>query len=283
MNNCPIIDCHCHIYPEKIAEKAVAGIGKFYDLDMHCDGRLNSLLEQSKSYGITHNLIFSVATTPKQVQSINSFIAESVAQNKEQFTGLGALHPDSQDIEGDIEHLVELGLKGVKLHPDVQGVAIDDKRCIKIYELCQGRLPVLMHTGDKRYNLSNPANLLPILNDFPNLKVIGAHFGGYSIWDDAMANYKGYKNLYVDTSSSLAFIPIEKAKALVEFYGVERVLFATDFPMWKANGEIETVEKLGLSEEDKRKIYFENACELFGIDRLKIENKFKKDKKALGV
>ena len=29
-----IIDSHVHIFPDKIAEKAVAGIGKFYDLPM---------------------------------------------------------------------------------------------------------------------------------------------------------------------------------------------------------------------------------------------------------
>ena len=35
-----IVDCHCHIYPEKIAAKAVAGIGGFYDMPMACAGTL---------------------------------------------------------------------------------------------------------------------------------------------------------------------------------------------------------------------------------------------------
>ena len=102
------------------------------------------------------------------------------------FIGVGTLHPDSADIKGDIEHLVSLGLKGVKLHPDIQGFKIDDYRCLKIYELCEeNRLPILMHTGDSRYDYSNPNRLLPVLKIYTELTVIGAHFGGWSIWETA--------------------------------------------------------------------------------------------------
>ena len=33
--NYPIIDCHCHIYPDKIAAKAAAATGKFYGINMY--------------------------------------------------------------------------------------------------------------------------------------------------------------------------------------------------------------------------------------------------------
>ena len=36
----PIIDCHCHIYPDKIAVKASQNTGAFYDMDMNYDGKL---------------------------------------------------------------------------------------------------------------------------------------------------------------------------------------------------------------------------------------------------
>lgn len=275
--NYPIIDCHCHIYPEKIADKAVEGIGKFYHIPMVYDGRLNTLLGENKANGITHSLIFSVATKPSQTRSINEFIAQNVAQNPECFTGLGTLHPDSEDIKGDVDHIIELGLKGVKLHPDIQGVKIDDQRCYKIYELCEGRLPVLMHTGDKRYSFSNPENLIPVLKDFPSLTVIGAHFSGYSVWDKVLESLDGYKNLYVDCSSSLPFITPEKGRELVRFFGCEKVLFATDFPMWKIDQEISRVENLGLTEEEKQNVFYKNACKLFNINETQMFEKFKKD------
>jgi glucuronate isomerase len=98
----PIIDCHCHIYPDKIVEKAVESIGKFYNLKMHTDGKLSTLLSESDSAGITHSLIFSVATKPQQTKAINEFIANEVSLMPQRFTGLGTLHPDSTDIKGDI-------------------------------------------------------------------------------------------------------------------------------------------------------------------------------------
>lgn len=275
----PIIDCHCHIYPSKIADKAVMGIGNFYHIGMCYDGRLETLTKENKDNGITHSLIFSVATKPSQTQSINAFIADNVSQNPEAFTGLGTLHPDSDDLKGDIEHIIELGLKGVKLHPDIQGISLEDKRCFKIYELCEGRLPILLHTGDKRYEFSNPKELKTVLDTFKDLTLIGAHFSGYSVWDEVEDTLSGYKNLFVDCSSSMPFMTREKAKELVRFFGADKVLFGTDFPMWKIKDELSRFESLGLTTEEKEKIYYLNACKLFRIDQKKILEKFKKDRK----
>ena len=81
-------------------------------------------------------LVQSVATTEKQVSSINHFIADEVNKYPDKFIGFGTLHPNSSDLEADVKELVALGLKGVKLHPDIQNFKIDDYRCLKIYELC---------------------------------------------------------------------------------------------------------------------------------------------------
>lgn len=262
----PIVDCHCHIYPEKIAAKAVEGIGSFYDIQMVCGGTVADMLEAEKSAGVTHCMVFSVATTVKQVQSINNFIASEVEKSNGFMTGLGTLHPDSTDVLGDIEHLVSLGLKGVKFHPDFQKFAIDEERCFKIYEACEKRgLPILFHTGDTRYNYSNPEQVKPILEAFPKLTVIGAHLGGWSMWDKAVDELKDYENLLVDCSSALYAISPEKATEVIRAYGADRVLFATDYPMWDPKGELERFNKLSLTEEEKEKILYKNAVKLFNL------------------
>ncbi len=263
----PIIDCHCHIYPEKVAYKAVQGIGSFYDIPMNYDGKLETLLKENEANGVVHSIIFSVATKPEQSRSINKFISDNVNANPQRFTGLGAIHPDTQDAKGDVEDVIAHGLKGIKLHHDFQHVALDDPRCLKIYELCEGKLPVLFHTGDKRYDFSNPDRLERVLKLFPNLTIIGAHFGGYSLWNRVMEKLGGYKNLFVDCSSSLAFMSPEKGKELVRFFGADKVIFGTDFPMWSIGEEIARVEALGLNEEEKQKIYYKNALSLFSINK----------------
>lgn len=264
--NYPIVDCHCHVYPDKIADKAVESIGGFYDLPMFYDGKASTLIEYGSAVGIKHYIIFSVATTPAQVQSINRFIADTVASSGGLMTGLGTLHPDSDNIEDDVEQIISLGLKGVKMHPDFQKFRIDDEKCDRIYSLCRGRLPVYLHTGDSRYEFSNPDNMLPILEKYPELIVIGAHFGGWSCWKEAAEKLSKYKNFYVDCSSSFDWLSTEEARELVRSYGADRVLFGTDFPMWSHKKELDAFFKMGLTEEEQKKILNENAIRLFSLE-----------------
>lgn len=260
-----VIDSHCHIYPEKIVDKAVPATDRFYDVTSFCRGTVDDLLVRGESAGIDRFIVQSVATTPKQVKSINTFIADEVASHPDKLTGLGTLHPDSEDQEGDVEYLISLGLKGVKLHPDIQNFDIDDPRCIKIYELCRNRLPILMHTGDNRYDHSNPNRLLPVLKEFPDLTVIGAHFGGWSIWEEASKVYCDMPNLFVDCSSSFYYLDREKAREIIYRYGVDKVMFATDYPMWDPEKELDFFLSLGFTKEENEKMLSENAKRLFGI------------------
>ena len=260
-----IIDSHCHIYPDKIAEKAAASTGRFYDIPMRLDGKVSTLLEYGKAAGIDHYVVQSVATTPAQVASINHFIASSVKGAGGLMTGLGTLHPESDDIKRDVDELISLGLKGVKLHPDIQGFKLDDYRCLKMFELCEGRLPLLIHTGDKRFDFSNPNRLKPILETYDHLTIIGAHFGGWSIWEKAAEELFSYKNLMVDCSSSLYALSNETAVKLIRLYGANRVLFGTDYPMWEPGEEVRRFMSLDLTDEERQLILHENAEKLFGI------------------
>ncbi len=261
-----IIDAHCHIYPDKIAQKASDSTGNFYDMPSLLDGKVSTLLNHGKKAGIEHFIVQSVATTPRQVSGINNFIAKSVEESYGKFTGLGTLHPDSEDIEADVSELISLGLKGVKLHPDIQKFKIDDYRMLKIYELCEGKLPVLMHTGDCRYDYSNPNRMVPILDIYKNLTVIGAHFGGWSIWEEATQKLFKYKNFYVDCSSSLYAMTPEKARELIMTYGTDRVLFGTDYPMWEPEDEIKKFMKIDLTDSQRADILYNNAAKMFAIE-----------------
>lgn len=262
-----VIDAHCHIYPQKIVEKAVAGTDAFYGVKSECYGTYTDLMDCGASCGIDRFIVQSVATTPKQVKSINDFIAESVAQHPDKLIGLGTLHPDSEDITGDVEHIVSLGLHGVKLHPDIQRFALDDEKCMKMYEQCEKHgLPMLLHTGDNRYDFSNPNRLIPVLEKFKGLTVVGAHFGGFSIWQEAAESLCRYENFYVDCSSTFPFIGVEAAKPLVEKFTPDKILFGTDYPMWSPKKEIERFLSLNLSEADNQKIFSENAKKVYGLE-----------------
>ena len=262
-----IIDSHCHIFPDKIAARAAESTGRFYDFTAAGDGTVQGLLNNGAAVNIEHFVIQSVATAPKQVRSINEFIAEAVKNGEGKFTGLGTLHPDSDDLAADFRHLVSLGLKGVKLHPDIQQFKIDDYRCLKIYELCeQNGMPILLHTGDSRFDFSNPNRLLPVMQIYSELIVVGAHLGGWSVWDEATSKLADLPNLYVDCSSCMPFLPPHRVKEIIRCYGAERVLFGSDYPMFLPEKELPSFLDLGLSDEENRLILHDNACKVYHIE-----------------
>lgn len=260
-----VFDAHCHIYPAKIASKAANATARFYDYDGESmDGTVQTMLRYGED--ITCSLVQSVATKPEQVHSINEFLAAEVRDYPGRLYGFGALHPASTDVAGDFAHLRALGLHGVKLHPDIQRFRLDSPACFALCEQCEGLVPLLLHTGDRRYAFSNPAQLIPLLRRFPRLTVIAAHFGGYSIWEEAAAQLAGrFENLWVDCSSSLFALTPERACALMRAYGAERVLFGTDYPMWNPAEELRTFLALPLTEEEREAILWNNAARLFDL------------------
>lgn len=259
-----IIDMHAHIYPDKIALKASESIEHFYDIHVGYDGRVSTLLQLGRESGVDRFLVHSVATMPGQVGHINDFIINAVKENPQNFVGFAALHPDYSDIPGEVDRIIKAGLKGIKLHPDFQKFNIDDERVFPLYECIEGRIPVLFHTGDKRYGFSKPRRVLNIMKRFPRLEIIGAHFAGYSEWDDA-AEILGGSGVYVDTSSSMFWLTPEHTRRLIDAYGADRVMFASDYPMWSPKDELERLAKVDLTQEERELILHGNAERLFGL------------------
>lgn len=259
-----IIDAHAHIFPEKIAENATINIGKFYDLPMRNCGMSEKLIESGDKIGVSRYLVCSTATKPAQVQSINNFIAEECSAHSS-FYGFGTAHPDSEDIEADINQIKQLGLHGVKIHPDFQLFDMDSKGAYKIYEQIEGVLPILIHCGDSRYEYSAPKKIANVHRDFPNLLILAAHLGGYERWDEAEEYLVGLENVKFDTCSSLAFMSKERAAELIRKYGVENCFFGSDFPMWSHEAELEAIISLGFTEEENRRILAENFKECMKI------------------
>ncbi|UWG97902.1 amidohydrolase family protein [Dehalobacter sp. DCM] len=261
-----IMDAHAHIFPQKISYKAVDSILSFYDElipEMEPGkGTVSDLLTSGTNAGINYFLVSSTATRPEQVESINDFIADVCKDNR--FIGFGTIHPEYPHPQLEIERAASLGIKGLKLHPDFQQCNIDDAALLPIYQAAEGRLPILFHIGDIRTDYSSPRRLARVLDMFPDLVVIAAHLGGWSLWDEFNESvYK--KNVYIDTSSSLMLTDRETAVRIIRTHGVDKVLFGTDYPMWSPEAEIERFLSLGLTQEENQKILWDNARQLFHI------------------
>lgn len=259
-----IIDFHAHIYPAKIAEKASDTIGQFYNIQMKYKGSPESLLESGSRIGVDRYIVHSTATAPHQVESINNYIIGEVESHPE-FIGFGTIHPEYENYENELIRIYSAGLVGIKLHPDFQKFPIDLREMDDIYEVIAGlKMPILVHAGDYRYDYSGPKRIAHVLEKHPTLKVVAAHFGGYTQWEDSEKYLVG-KNVWFDTSSSLWKLTPDEAMRMIRNHGVEKMLFGVDYPMWDHQEELERFNKLPLSEEERDAILYKNAVDLLGL------------------
>lgn len=251
------IDIHNHIYPEKVATRAVEGVGSFYSIEMSAGGTAEHLLELQAEAGLDYSLIHSVALKPDQVPIINDFIAEQCRLHPS-FIGFATMHHDFEDMEGEIERALSLGLTGFKLHPDSQGVNIDDERLMRFYGLLEGRLPIMLHCGDYRYDFSHPRRTKRVLQEFPNLVANCAHFGAWSLYDLAV-EYLLDEHCFMDVSSASVYLGPRRTTELIKLYGAERILFGSDFPMWNPVEEVERFYLNDLSAAEQEQVLWHSA------------------------
>lgn len=105
-----------------------------------------------------------------------------------------------------------------------------------------------------------------MLEIYTGLTVIGAHLGGWSIWEEASRAYAGLPNFYVDCSSSFPYLNKDTAREIIRRYGAEKVLFGTDYPMWSPEKEIKTFFSLGLDENEIKCILNSNIQKLLKLE-----------------
>jgi predicted TIM-barrel fold metal-dependent hydrolase len=253
-----IIDIHCHVYPDDIAQKATASVQAFYGIgDSTMAGTVDMLLEKGAQAGIDKYVILPVAIRPDRVQHINDFIQEQ-AKGHDCFIPFGTVHAGMEGLTDEVERLLSLGVKGIKMHPDSQRFHIDDPRLFPMYEAIRGRIPVLLHMGDHRYNYSHPVRLRKILDMFPGLGAIAAHFGGYGMYDTA-CELLGDTDCVMDISSSMMFMEKGVAEKYINLYGAERMAYGTDYPMWDPVQEVARFMELDLTDAQREQVAHKTA------------------------
>lgn len=259
-----LIDFHTHIYPDAVAQKATQSVESFYDSEALCVGTQKELERVNALSGVELSVILPVAVKPSGVVHINDY-ALSVQKDNPRFYSFGTIHAAMENIEDEAIRIYANGLHGIKLHPDTQFFDIDDSRMFPVYDIIQGKIPLIVHAGDPRYSYSHPERLRRVMENFPSLVCIAAHFGGWSMVDEGIRNLADKENCYVDMSSSFKWNTEEKLNEAVFAYGEDRVLFGSDFPLGSPVVEKENLIKMKISDEAKEKIAYKNAEKLLGI------------------
>jgi predicted TIM-barrel fold metal-dependent hydrolase len=188
------------------------------------------------------------------------------------FINLDPVLLDAVTIREKSREAVAQGARGIVLLPEVHGYYGNDRRVWPVYEMAQSfRLPILAETGDAglparggRGHWGRPRYFGDVAASFPKLTLILAHLGkGYE--SEVAALTRRYPNVFTETSMRLnsldeagKWTPAE-AVTWFRLIGIDRILFGSKWPLFDSQQDIDTVHRLPLTPEEKRKILGENA------------------------
>jgi predicted TIM-barrel fold metal-dependent hydrolase len=211
----------------------------------------------------------------------NDYIAEVVQRYPKQFAGFASVDPwKGRAAMREVERCAtELGLRGLKFHPQQQAFYPNDERFYPLWELAQALgLTVLFHTGTTGVGVGRPggggiklkyARPIPHIDDvaadFPDLTIIMAH-PSFPWQDEQLAMLVHKPNVYMDLSgwSPKYFSPllVQYAKTLVQ----DKVMFGSDYPVISPERWLSDFATLGFDEAVTRKILIENARRVLKLD-----------------
>ncbi|HOV26254.1 MAG TPA: amidohydrolase family protein [Pseudobacteroides sp.] len=261
-----IVDFHVHCFTDKLAEKALNTLSRRAGIPARVDGTVKGIRDSMKDSGVDYSVLLPIATKPSQTEVINNWAASVCGDG---IIAFGSIHPDNAEWKDELKRVKDLGLKGIKLHPDYQLFYIDDKKMYPIYEYLFSLDLVLVFHAGRDIGLPEPYHCTPdrlykLVCDFGGAKIVAAHMGGFSCWEE-VEKYLVGTDIYFDTSYSFDWISDEQAKRIIQNHGYEKILFATDSPWTDQKEEINKLRNLKLGVEVENAILGGNACKLLGL------------------
>lgn len=270
-----LIDFHTHIFPDAIAEKAIASLQKGLvnkqgeEYPVYADGTIKGLISSMDKNGVDVSVVMPVVTSAKQTDSINTFAEQINWSYNDGVISFAGIFPFQDDWEEKMERIKTQGFLGIKLHPEFQKLFMDDKRAIEILQKAEELdLCVMIHAGEDPGVIGpvycSPERLSKALNFVKGDKIIAAHMGGWQCWDD-VEKYLIGKNVILDTSMAMGFLPKERCEKMIKNHGSEKIVFGSDSPWQQPKEILEYLKSMDLSETDLANITHKNALKLLNI------------------
>jgi predicted TIM-barrel fold metal-dependent hydrolase len=191
------------------------------------------------------------------------------------FAGVG-LFPSVQEGEKGIPHSLSLmkqfNIRGLKIIPSREERYPNDPFWYPLYEaFSYSKHVILFHTGQTffpqaKLKYNHPLALDEVAVDFPNLSMVMAHFG-FPWFLDALSIARRHPNVFVDISAlSLGALELMPWK-LIESSIQDKVLFGSDYPMYRPSEAVTLLDHLPIESETKEKILGGNACQILEQQR----------------
>jgi Predicted metal-dependent hydrolase of the TIM-barrel fold len=209
--------------------------------------------------GIDRAVIMTYTDLPGSNPAALDYITASAKRFPDRLVPFVRLNPSYTDeMPGILKRALQLGVKGVKLHPTTTIAHPAGAATVAVLRLCaEASLPVLFHCGDDPYTTPQALALAAAL--VPDCSIVMGHMGGYFHAADAIEAAERHENLYLETSAMP--YPWLIADAVMRV-GASRVIFGSDGPGCNPALELEKIRGLGLAQTDLDLVLSGNAMRL---------------------
>jgi uncharacterized protein len=277
-----ITDCHVHIEPYEMFRPEALALMKAKRPNF---GELESYARSPRAFlayldrcGVDRVALINYVA-PEVIgftSAVNQWVSDYVKADPKRLIACGSVHPrHTRNILADVEQLLRLGIRMIKIHPPHQLLYPNDyvrgvKELEIIYRAAEANgIPVMIHTGTSvfpgaRNKYGDPIHVDDVAVDFPKLKILLAH-GGRPLWmDTAFFLIRRHPNVYLDISGIpprrlLGYFP-----RLSEI--ASKTLFGTDWPgpgVPDIKQNLDEFRALPMSEEMRARILEGTAEEIW--------------------
>lgn len=205
----------------------------------------------------------------------NNYLIEAIRKFSNQLIGFACIQPlDARDAQ-ELERCLDAGMMGMgELGPDGQKFDIEDRWVLQASaEILQARdRPLLVHSSEpighqyEGKGRQHPWKLLRLAQNFPELKIVMAHWGGGLPFYELMPEVRdALRNVYYDSAASSFLYRHDIFPIAARLVGAERILWGTDYPLLSQAKFLERVRGCGLSAGEEAAILGGNAQRLLKL------------------
>ncbi|MGH2428055.1 MAG: amidohydrolase family protein [Candidatus Limnocylindria bacterium] len=286
-----IIDTHVHLYRTKeegrrakegyeIWEYGSGGEPQFAAWAGDPDDLAAAMVAAGASYAVVTNMLDQPAEGAdpgEELVAFNEWLCD-LASRRPQFIPCLAVAPAYLPVPDLVSHIREMaanrGAVGVKLHPPVHRLNLADEAFWPVLEACQELgLRVVSHSGPSRagQQYGEPNAFRPVLDAFPQLKLVLAHLGG-AAWQQTVGLADDYPQVYFDCCEIIEWLGASRAPTregvieLLRAIGTDRVMMGSDFPWYDIAHTVALVQGLpGLTGDETEHLLGANAARFFDL------------------
>jgi predicted TIM-barrel fold metal-dependent hydrolase len=278
-----IIDFHTHVVPPGIKDRRAEYLGRdacFSLLYAEPKAKLitaEELITAMDEYEIDKSVILNLGWTSHELcVETNDYILEAITRYPQRLIGFCVIQPSAGDKAiKELQRCAQNGAKGIgEMRPDVQGFDLRDSKTMKpiIEAVIEHDLIFLTHAsepvGHQYFGKGSitPEVIYPFIVNFPNLKLVCAHWGGGLPFYTLMPEVgKALSNVYFDTAATPFLYKPQIFKQAADIIGSDKILFGSDYPLLSPRRIIDQLESIEISQKDRVRILGGNAQKLLSI------------------